>query len=76
MDMEVDVSLFATFQSNRFHRSRIQLPKGATVMDLLAKLAISADDVGVLIVNSRDATYRQRLADGDRVTLIPEIGGG
>jgi sulfur carrier protein ThiS len=46
------------------------------VLDLLATLAISADDVGVLIVNSRDATYRQRLTDGDRVTLIPAIGGG
>ncbi len=76
MDMEVDVSLFATFQSNRFQRSRIRLPEGATVLDLLTKLAISADEVGVLIVNSRDATYRQRLSDGDRVTLIPEIGGG
>ncbi len=74
--MDVDVSLFATFQTGRFDRRRIVLPAGATVSDLLSRLDIPADEVGVLVVNHRDAVLDQPLADGDRVTLIPVIGGG
>ncbi len=74
--MEVDVSLFATFQKGRFLRQRVSLPTKATAADLLRLLAIAPDDVGILVVNRRDAPLNQSLSEGDRVTLIPVIGGG
>ena len=74
--MEIEVSLFATFQQGRFVRQRVSLPAKATAVDLLDMLKIAPDDVGILVVNRRDAPLNQSLSEGDRVTLIPVIGGG
>ncbi len=74
--MEIDVKLFATFQKGRFARQQLTVPEKATVTDLLHLLNIAADDVGILVVNQRDATLKQSLTEGDRVTIIPVIGGG
>ncbi len=74
--MEIEVSLFATFQQGRFVRQRVSLPAKATAVDLLDMLKIAPDDVGILVVNRRDAPLNQSLSKGDRVTIIPVIGGG
>jgi sulfur carrier protein len=74
--MEVDVSLFATFKIGRFARQRVVLPEKATTSDLVELLKINPDEVGIIVVNQRDATLNQALTDGDRVTLLPVIGGG
>ncbi len=72
----VEVKLFSVFRSGRFASKKVRLTAPSTASDLLAKLEIPEEDVGVLMINGRDGTLRQRLADGDRVTLIPSIGGG
>ena len=74
--MEVDVHLFSTLQKDRFREARIQLQEGACINDVLSLLAISQDDVGILIVNNKDATFDQQLHESDAVTIIPPIGGG
>ena len=74
--MEVYVSLFSILQKGRFRVARIQLQEGACITDLLKRLDISPDDIGILVVNQRDATFDQQLHDGDAVTMIPPIGGG
>ena len=74
--IEIDVSLFSSFRAGRFEKAGVKVPEASTVSDLLAMLKIPADDVGVLVINGRDGTLDQRLIDGDRVTLIPAIGGG
>lgn len=74
--MEVDVNLFATLQKGRFAHRRLTLPENATVADLMEILSIPPDDLGILVVNRRDATLNQPLKEGDRITLIPVIGGG
>lgn len=74
--MEVEVSLFATFKIGRFARKRVVLPEKATASDLVELLKINPDDVGVLVVNQRDAPLNRTLTDGDKVTLLPVIGGG
>ena len=74
--MEVNVHLFSTLQNKLFRKARIQLQDGACVTDLLTLLLISRDDVGILVVNHRDATFSQQLHDGDAITIIPPIGGG
>ena len=74
--MEVDVHLFSTLQKKLFRKARVQLQEGARVTDLLTLLVISHDDVGILVVNHRDATFDQQLHEGDAITIIPLIGGG
>ena len=74
--MEVEVKLFAPLQKGRFERAGVNLPQDSSMADLLEKLDISPSDVGILVVNERDATFSQTLHEGDAVTIIPAIGGG
>jgi sulfur carrier protein len=74
--MQVEVKLFATLQKDRFQKAMVYLDQGSKVSDLLNHLGITVDDVGVLVVNKRDATFDQSLNEGDTITIIPPIGGG
>ena len=74
--MLVDVELFATLRKDRLGKESVQIPDGSRVTDLLKLLKISADDVMILVVNHKDATFDQVLNEGDSVTIIPPIGGG
>jgi len=74
--VKVEVELFSTFQRGRFKKSTFSLEDNSNVQDLLAKLEISPDEVGIIIVNRKDAKFNQPLNDKDIVTFIPLIGGG
>jgi molybdopterin converting factor small subunit len=74
--ISIEVSLFATLQKNRFRRAVIELPDSADVTALLDQLEIAREAVGILVVNRKDAAVDQLLCHGDRVTIIPPIGGG
>ena len=74
--MQVTVELFSYFRKGRFKRDAVELPAGATAADLLAQLEINLSEMGILIINGESGTVKDRLAKGDRVTLIPIIGGG
>lgn len=74
--MQVRVALFSYFRDGRFAEGEVELPAAAAVADLLAHLGIVPQEVGVLFVNGRSGTLKDRLRAGDRVTVIPMIGGG
>jgi sulfur carrier protein len=74
--MEVTVALYETLKKHGPEGGRVRLEAGARVRDLLARLGIAEDDVGVLVVNRKDARFGQLLEDGDLVTVIPPMGGG
>jgi len=48
----------------------------ATAADLINRLEINLSEVGILIINGKHGTAKDRLAEGDLVTLIPIIGDG
>lgn len=72
--MRVKIKLFSTLK--RDQDAQVDLPGNATVKGLLSRLGIDPDQVGVLMVNARSATFDQALGEGDTVTIIPPIGGG
>ena len=74
--MNVEVELFEPLKCRRPADGRVRLADGARVSDLLAALGIGVDAVGVLMVNRQDGRFDQELHDGERVTIIPLIGGG
>jgi sulfur carrier protein ThiS len=76
MTLCVRVSLYSALRIDRFSETEVELLEGATVKDLLEKLDLSLQDIGVVMVNARSGTFQQRLQPGDRITLIPPIGGG
>lgn len=76
MTMQVKVNLYSVLRHGRFPEADVELTEGALVTDLLNKLELSLQDVGIVMVNARSGTFQQKLKPGDRITLIPHIGGG
>ncbi|MFQ5615618.1 MAG: MoaD/ThiS family protein [Anaerolineales bacterium] len=65
------------------NRLEVELPEGATLRDVLARLGLLnaygdclPPDAMLLVVNGRMADAEQRLFDGDQVNLMPAISGG
>lgn len=54
----------------------IEMEPGSTVNDLLLKLEIEKNDIGISIINGKVATLDQELKNNVLVTLMPYIGGG
>ena len=51
--MKVEVRLFAGFRTGRFDRQVMDLPEAATLGELVARLAIPAEQVSLPLVNGR-----------------------
>ena len=74
--------LFATLARRRRGASSgkpfdLELPQGATLADLLAKLGVPAEEVHLSLVDGRIVHDRDlRLSEGSRVGLFPPVGGG
>lgn len=79
--IEVKVWLYATL---RKYASEIgigealimQMPEGARLADLLARLRVPQDEVKTAFVNNRRRNEAYQLHDGDRVALFPPVAGG
>ena len=55
----------------------VEVPEGATVSDLVLKVALASEEVHLVMVNGRIVHNRAtRLEDRDRVGLFPPVGGG
>lgn len=74
--IEVEVKLYATLAEGRFQKSRIGLDASATVADLLEHLAMKRDEVEAIYINGSEAVFAKALEPGDRISLLPFIGGG
>ncbi|MGD9182137.1 MAG: MoaD/ThiS family protein [Desulfobacterales bacterium] len=74
MTIQVEVKLFLHLRKNRLQTA--ELADGSDAADLVDQLGIRLEEVGVLIINGRQATLDQRLKAGDVVSIIPPIGGG
>ena len=47
-----------------------------TAADLIARLGVPPEKIGVIRVNGQIVGMEHRLADGDQIELFPRIGGG
>ena len=74
--MRITVKLFAHFRDSRFKVENRDIPDGTTVGDIVDSLGIERDEVGVLMVNSRHATFDSPLSEGCTLAIFPMIGGG
>ncbi len=74
--MVVEVRLFATFRQNRFKIDQLQLPQKTTPADIITKLKIVPNEVGILLVNGKRAQEDQILSQNDVVSIFPMLGGG
>jgi molybdopterin converting factor small subunit len=74
--MDIEVKLYAPLRHKNLSRVLVSLDRPATIETLLNYLAIEQYQVESVYINGRDSTFSQSLVSGDRVTLLPLIGGG
>jgi len=74
--MDIEVKLYAPLNQKRSSRVSVSLDEPATIDTLLLYLKIDQNQVESVYVNGKDSTFSQALLSGDRVTLLPLIGGG
>lgn len=74
--MEVAVKLYPGLQHAEGSRMSLQLREPAVVADLLRVLGFTELDVEIVSVNGMLGRYDTPLRDGDKISLIPFMGGG
>lgn len=74
--MQITVKLFAYFRENRFKIEVWEVAEGISVGDVVDKLGIPRNEVGVLMLNSRHTEFAASPAAGDVLAIFPVIGGG
>jgi molybdopterin converting factor small subunit len=74
--MEITVRLYLTFRTGRFRTETSERPAGVTAAGVARSLAIRDADVGMVLVNNRQAELEQELLPGDTLSLFPLVGGG
>lgn len=79
--MRVEIRLFATLAAylplgTAGDSAAVTAPDGATVGDIARLLRIPAAMPCLTVVNGRDASPEQPLAEGDVVTMFPPLVGG
>jgi sulfur carrier protein ThiS len=77
----IEVRLFANLArylppGARGDGARLDIQDGATVADVLRRLAIPADLPGLLLVNGVEAPPDRRLRPGDILIIVPPLAGG
>lgn len=77
--MKVHAKCFANFSEVGkcdYHGSTPhEIPDNGTVMDLVKKLDLKADDVKIVFVNFKEVPLDTVLKEGDQVALAPKTGG-
>jgi len=74
--MEITVRLYLTFRTGRLRTETREYPAGVTAAAVARSLAIRDADIGMALVNNRQAELEQELRPGDTLSLFPVVGGG
>jgi sulfur-carrier protein len=78
-EMKVDLKCFANLVDPGtcdFRESTAYtLKDGTTVKDLVREAGLAGEEIKVVFVNSNAVNMDAALSDGDRVALVPAVGG-
>jgi len=74
--MQIRVKCFATLSGHNPEGGQLELPDGSNVEAALSLLGLTAADVKLLFVNSKNSELDTVLANGDQLGIFPAVGGG
>lgn len=74
--MDITVRLYLTFRTGRFRVETRECTAGVTAAAIARSLSIRDADIGMVLVNNRQAELEQELLPGDTLALFPVVGGG
>jgi sulfur carrier protein ThiS len=73
---EVELTLVGLLTNYGPAHASLVVEPGETVVDVIGKLGLDPDLVAIVMVNGRQRSKDDTLARGDRVKLLPIVGGG
>ena len=79
--MKISVKLIATYRNllppeAHGNKIEIEIPKGATVSDVMTQFNVPQDETSVIVVNGLTVLLSTILVEGDEVTAFSAIAGG
>jgi sulfur carrier protein ThiS len=72
----VELVLVGLLRSYGPAQASLHVEPGETVRELIRELGLNPDLVAIVMVNGRQQLKSHRLQPGDRVKLLPMVGGG
>ena len=74
--MKLTVKLFAYFRDNRFVEEEQRYHDNITVGEIVDKLEIGRDEIGITMINSKHCSFDDTPDEGDILAVFPMVGGG
>ncbi len=74
--MNVKIKLFGAFRIDRFKEKVLELPPDTKVQEVVDKLQVPQQLLGIVLINGTHACISDVLTDGDTLSLLPLLGGG
>jgi len=73
---EVELTLVGLLRKYGPAHASLTVKPGETVVDVIRELGLNPDLVAIVMVNGRQRSKADPLDPGDRVKLVPMVGGG
>ncbi len=74
--MKLTIKLFAHFRDNRFVSEVQEYPDGTTIGEIVDRLDIDRDDIGITMINSKHCGFSDAPSEDDTLAIFPLVGGG
>ena len=78
--MTVAVKLYASLRkylpSESMSAVRVEVPAGATVADVIARLGIPPEHTRMIVSGDRQLDLAAVLEDGQEISILPPLAGG
>lgn len=74
--MQIELKCFASLACYAPVGGYITVPDGSTVATVITALSVPLAEVKIIFINGVHAEPESPLHDGDRLGLIPAVGGG
>ena len=74
--MKIKLELIGLHRIDRFEEDVREYPDTFTAKDIIEELGLRRQHVGAVAVNGIHAPLEQKLHEGDRLMILPLMGGG
>lgn len=74
--MRLEIKCFASLACHAPQDGFLKMPEGSTVAGVMQNLSVEPEEVKIIFINGVHAEPTSLLHDGDRLGLVPAVGGG
>ncbi|MBW6509655.1 MAG: MoaD/ThiS family protein [Desulfuromonadales bacterium] len=74
--MVLTIKLYGVFRIDRFKEQQLEFSAGACVDEVVERLQLNRQLLGIILINEQHADINATLVDGDVLALLPILEGG